>query len=530
FIGEIYNSYHTYSIITTNILTFLMSIIKVIGYSSLIGIFYYYIDHYIHKIKFVRNYHFHNKWIDRYVTYFDEHPFRSSFLTILLVWSIYFIAFYPGVLSPDPYFQLLQYFNVPNKYVDWVNQIDPMVFMTTHHPVFHTFLIGGCVSIGRLILNDSFGIFLYTLLQTLFYSSVLSYTILFLKRHKINKVYRFILLLIYLFVPCYGFYTVSLVKDVYYTAFMILFVLYVYDLVEKNNLMHTKNIFIYALLLLMPCLFRHNGVIVVVLTTIALMIYSKVNRYRLLSSLCIFGIVFFSFNHLLIPALGISKGSSREMFSVPFQQTARYVKYYGSELNDADRKAIDKVLGYDTLSHRYNPESADPVKNKFNKDVTSKELKDYFKVWMKGFKKHPGVYIDSFINNTYGYYYPNKHNWYLYSNHLEDYMNSGVFEYKINDLSILRGILVGYGNLFPFIPGIGLFVNIGFNTLFMIVLSTYLFTKKNWKYLIVFLPLYLSFGICLVSPVNTYFRYTMPYLFILPTLTCLLRDKITISS
>jgi len=83
------------------------------------------------------------------------------------------------------------------------------------------------------------------------------------------------------------------------------------------------------------------------------------------------------------------------MLSVPFQQTARYVKYHADELSDEDIKTIDYVLNYDTLAERYKPEIADPVKNEYNKYTKTKDLIAYFKIWFKGLVKHPETYIDA---------------------------------------------------------------------------------------------------------------------------------------
>ena len=102
---------------------------------------------------------------------------------------------------------------------------------------------------------------------------------------------------------------------------------------------------------------------------------------------------------MLLPSLKITDGSIRETLSIPFQQTARYVKYYDKDLSKNDIKVIDKVLEYETLAKRYNPTISDPVKNEFNKYTTKKELLAYLKVWFKCFFKHPLVYIEATLNN-----------------------------------------------------------------------------------------------------------------------------------
>lgn len=44
-----------------------------------------------------------------------------------------------------------------------------------------------------------------------------------------------------------------------------------------------------------------------------------------------------------------------------------------------EKKAIDKLLNYDTIASRYNPALADPVKNEFNRYYTDNDLKTILK-------------------------------------------------------------------------------------------------------------------------------------------------------
>ena len=60
----------------------------------------------------------------------------------------------------------------------------------------------------------------------------------------------------------------------------------------------------------------------------------------------------------------------------------------------------------------------------------------------------------------------------------------------------------------------------------VIILTVYLCNKKYKKYILVLIPMYLSILICIAGPANTYFRYVMPYMFVLPSITCLLINKI----
>lgn len=523
-IGEPLETNGTFTIIYSNIVTLLISVLKLLGYVAIFKIGFYYLDILVGKFKNkdfkVKNKHF--KW---YLEMLEKYPFKTSLISILIAWIIYLIAFYPIVMSPDPSYQIIQYFNIPNKYIDWVVQTNPNVYMTTHHSVLHTYLLGWSISLGRKLLNDNFGLFLYTILQTLIYSSTLAYTIKFAKNNKASNKCCFVLLFLYMSVPMFGLYTMSANKDILYTSFMILFILFVFDYIKnyKNKRISISFMIKLFIILIFLCLFRNNGLYIAIMTLPFLLIFSKKNWYRIGITFVAAFFCIFSFNSKLIPALGISKGSIREMLSIPFQQTARLATYYDKDITSQDKKAIDKILNYDTLKDRYNPKLADPVKNEYNKYTESEDLKRYFAAWARGLVKHPDVYIDATLNNTYGYFYPNTHNWYVYGNFKDTITKDGLVDYSWNkNTEWLRSFLYGWANVFPYIPIVGSISNIALGFWVMLIISSYVITNNHKKYLITLIPMYGSWIFCILSPANTYFRYAMPYLFVLPVMIVLM--------
>ncbi|MCI8794541.1 MAG: hypothetical protein HFI73_04105 [Bacilli bacterium] len=526
-VGEGYASYGSYKLLFLNIATILLSLVKFVGYIYLFIHLFSLLDDLIDKSK-NKELKFKNKYLSKYLELFNKYPFKVSFVTILIVLSIYMLAFYPIVLSPDPSFQIKMYFNEHTKYIDWVIQRDPEIFMTSHHPVFQTYMIGFCLSLGRFLVNDNFGLFLYTLIQSLIYSSVLAYTIKYMSNNGIKSKNRLIVLGMYLIIPMYLLYSMSAVKDTLYTAFMILFILKVFDIIKnyKEINLSYKYIAVLYFIMLFIGLFRHNGVYVIALTIFVLIFYTRKNALKILISFFAFFVSIYAFDKVLIPYLGISDGSAREMLSVPFQQTARLVSEKPDFYNEEDIKIIDYILKYDTLASRYNPDLADPVKNEYNKNTTKEDLKDYFYVWFKGLKKHPDIYVDATLNNTYGFFYPDKHNWYIYARYDKRVTDNGLVDYHYNKLSFLRAFIDGYANTVPYIPIIGAVSNIALNTWAVLILAAYLINTKNKRFLISLLPLFGSILFCFIGPANTYFRYTMPYIFALPVLTVLLLEYI----
>ncbi len=526
-VGEGYVSYGSYKLLFLNIATILLSLVKFVGYIYLFIHLFSLLDDLIDKSK-NKELKFKNKYLSKYLELFNKYPFKVSFVTILIVLSIYMLAFYPIVLSPDPSFQIKMYFNEHTKYIDWVIQRDPEIFMTSHHPVFQTYMIGFCLSLGRFLVNDNFGLFLYTLIQSLIYSSVLAYTIKYMSNNGIKSKNRLIVLGMYLIIPMYLLYSMSAVKDTLYTAFMLLFILKVFDIIKnykKNNLSY-KYIAVLYFIMLFIGLFRHNGVYVIALTIFVLIFYTRKNALKILISFFAFFVSIYAFDKVLIPYLGISDGSAREMLSVPFQQTARLVSEKPDFYDEEDIKIIDYILKYETLASRYNPYLADPVKNEYNKNTIKEDLKDYFYVWFKGLKKHPDIYVDATLNNTYGFFYPDKHNWYIYARYDKRVTENGLVDYHYNKLSFLRAFIDGYANTVPYIPIIGAVSNIALNTWAVLILAAYLINTKNKRFLISLLPLFGSILFCFIGPANTYFRYTMPYIFALPVLTVLLLEYI----
>lgn len=505
--GHSYTKTNSWDLVFGNNLLMLFSIVSLFGFYFFINCIISILFNYIEKIEFKNK---TNKWFE---FIFEKKPFLISLIVILIAWIPYIVAFYPGIFSPDPSNQVKQYFNIDTHYIEGVVLIDENVKMTNHHPVLHTLMLGSGVKLGQLMGNENLGIFIYTSIQIIFLVSVLSYTIVYMKKLNTPHIYRFITLLIYSLVPVFPLYGMSVVKDVIFTGLVILYIILIFDMIKyKYEKIPFIKVLLSIFLLLMIMMFRNNGIYMIILSFPLLLIVLKKHRIKILLILLVPIIIFKAYTGIILPHFKITEGSIREMLSIPFQQTARMVKEYGDEISEEDKKIIDKILIYDTLGERYNPNLADPVKNQFNKNATKEDLKEYFGVWFKGLIHRPDVYIQATLNNTYGYFYPGARNWYIYYKYDKRLSDAG-FEYKYNDLSGLRNFLSGYGVMFPGIPILGLIVNIGFHVWVTILLSVFLIIYRKLEYLVYLLPNLSLILICFASPANTYFRYAMPYVF-----------------
>ena len=506
-----------FSLITNSITNIICSIISFvvlfIFFKKMIIILCKYIDNYKQKTT---------KPVNKFLIFFEEHPILFSTIFMFICWLPYIIAFYPGILNRDNVFQVKQFFGIDNKYSYYVNLIDSSQIITNHHPYFHTILLGSCVKLGMRLHNANFGFFIFTMLQIITFLFTFSYTIYYLKKNNINYRYRFILLLIYSFVPVFPFYSITLVKDSLYTCYFIIYIILLHSILKEDlDLKKSIQLIVISILLF---LFRNNGIYTFILSFPFLLLKNKKWPRYLVVILIVFG-CYKTYDKIILPALKVTPTSIRETLSIPFQQTARYIKYHEDELSKEDKKTINNILDYEKIKKEYKPELSDPVKNTFNKDYTREDLNKYFKVWLKGLTKHPVTYIEATIENTYGYFCPLKTKWYIYHDYRDELKTQDNIDYHFNNLKGLRFKKSTYGSIFPYIPIVGLLVNIGFNTWILLFLLYYLYTSNKYKEIVILLPSLISLLVCIASPANTYFRYVLPYVFSNPLLITLIINK-----
>ena len=105
-----------------------------------------------------------------------RHDVLSVMLVLIVCWSPYLLAFYPGTVCWDLGEMVAQFFGQTE--------------MDTWHPVFTTWVMGSCVWFGRLFGSDNLGAALFTALQTLALSYALARAVQLLKQLGLNRLFR----------------------------------------------------------------------------------------------------------------------------------------------------------------------------------------------------------------------------------------------------------------------------------------------------------------------------------------------------
>ena len=500
-LGYSYDYNYTPNLVFNSNIHILITLIKFIGFYFLFKNLLNAIYRYFTKGKFQEN-------ANKLTIMFSKHPYLFSFIVLFIVYGIYLIIFYPGVINYDNANQIKEVLGMHTRYLDSIVVINDNITLTNFNPILHTLLLGNLFKVGVSIGNVNFGLFLYTFLQMIIVIAVLSYSLKFLYKEGVKSKYLLWILLAYIIIPYFPLYAITCVKDTLFTMFVLLYIIKLYQFIKYD--FKFKDYVLFMITILLVILFRNNGIYLILLSLPFTLIIKKGIRKQIVL-MCVLVIGFNYGYGQVLSALEIPNTSIREMLSIPFQQTARYVKYHESDVTEEQKKVIDTILTYDTLGSRYNPILSDKVKNEYNKYATNEELMDYFKTWFEMFWNHPMTYVNATVSNVYGYFYPATYRWYVYNTLNEKLPEAGFDYHFIDSLEPMRGFIQGYSEVFKYVPIVQMSVNCGFYTWSYLFLIVVLILQKKQRYIILFAPAFSLVLMNVAGPANTYFRYVLPY-------------------
>lgn len=419
---------------------------------------------------------------------------------ILLFWLPYLLLCWPGSVTYDGMYQLEQFFGFTQA--------------TNHHPWLSTLLMGWIVSLGGD--NLSLGVFLYVLFQSLVCAAALA-GICWQVRVLAGRAAAWLSLAFFALVPNFGGYAQMFVKDtLFFGVFAAFFLCVVLFLKARGKV----GPLLWAGLLLtglLCALLRNNGLYIVVPTLFLLIPAARSLAARLGAAGLGVGVlaVCLCFNQLLLPALGVVPGSVREVLSLPFQQTARYVQVCGDTLSEEEIAILDRVLDYETLVTSYDPRVSDPVKNTYHGD--SEALKEYLALWLRQGLRRPDIYLEATLNSMFGYFLPGYRYGPFGGNYffMQESSHGLEVEFAHPDAPQLAD---AFSRLWSQTPGLELLNAPGTFSWILVLTTTALLRRRTGIALIACLPLWLALGICCVSPVNALVRYMLPIMAAAPLL------------
>ena len=517
--GKSFYETDSWNLIFYNYRTVLKSIFLFCGYTILFTILICLLFSFLKRTDFTSNNKVkENEWFTN-----NKKSFLLVMIIILAFWLPSLIANFPGITNYDFFDMINSFYGKETYSLKAVTLIDPSVTINNNNPVLQTLMAVGALKIGSFFGAPWIGLALFCYSQAFIFAAVLSYVIYFLAKIGVNKNIRIFLIILFGVLPSNANYAVTTLKDINFSFVFILYIICIIELIRnpKSFFFNKKKIIYFAFLNLLLMLLRNNGSYILIPTDICLLLVYRKYWKKVFISMIIPAFIFVVLiSNVLYPYLKIAPGSKREMYSVPFQQTARLVKEHGDEIPQEDIEIIDKILDYDKIADRYEPELSDKVKATFRKESTSDEMRDYLNVWAKWLLKYPGVYIQATMSNCYGYFYPEAKSWISYKE-----ITPPGKEYGLESPECLTEMRT-YVNSIPEtvreIPIFGLMESIGFYTWLLILSISYLIYINKNQLIVVYTPLLVLLLTCILSPANTMMRYVYPIILIVPILIAII--------
>ncbi|MDD4387379.1 MAG: DUF6020 family protein [Clostridia bacterium] len=429
--------------------------------------------------------------------------FIAIFFMIFVLWSPYFLAVYPGILSPDSISQ-------------WAQAVGKIGY-TDHHPIMSTLLM----KVSALILgNTNIAIAAYTIFQMIIMSLVFTYTIITVYKTNISKIISFIMFGYYAFFPIHALYSVTLWKDVLYSGFMLLLSVQIFKLVltKGENLNNKWQQILTALSVTLVGLFRNNGLYVSLCIVLLIIIMFRKNK-RILAVFTIGLIAIFIIKIPIVKILNVKPSHYVESIGIPMRQVASVVvkdKY----ISESDLQLIDNVLSIEKTKESYNPLVSDSLKfhKDFDRDYLVEHKDEFSKIWLKFLVKYPITYIETYMKCTNHLWNPLSSDAWHYTeiekNDLGVYQDSKLPEvkkilpelnWKISNLSMFRVFYI-YSILFWIL-------------LFSIVINI---IRKNYYTILILLVPFLNWATLMVaSPTARQIRYVYSLYTIIPIILIL---------
>lgn len=466
-----------------------------------------------------------NKVVKTFATRFSNNPFLVSFLIIFSVWLLVALSSFPSVFMGDSLDQVEQFLGIQTK--------------TAAHPVLSTLFIGSFVKFGQIIGNPNLGLFLYTLIQLLVVAILVAYSINLSYQMTRKRKSLLLVTMIIAVLPSINGTVVLATKDIIFSGFFVLYIVTLSAYFLDQQLFFTKKLWlIHSVSILFMQLFRYNALHFIALSLIVFAISELVSRKKLIrkDSLILLTILTLfvgsGINQILVRSFAEEgfKSKRREMLSLPFQQTARYLNYHEDEVSTKDKEVINNVLKYDVIKKAYNPIRSDAVKRTHNEEATSQEMSDYFKLVISQTISHPLVTLES-VTASHG-------NLFNVDKSLNEYYKNGVVldgdnkemmeRYKnvgLSDSPIflnLNKVRIFFYSLWDRLPILSQVNNYGVHLFILLSLFVLSIRRNRFKLAAMFIPLGAYTGTLIAGPITQgYLRYELPILLVVPILVVL---------
>jgi hypothetical protein len=389
------------------------------------------------------------------------------FSILVLAWSIYLFAFFPGVMSSDSLDQWGQALGVA-PLNDW-------------HPVFHTLTNRLLVSIYKSPATIAFS-------QILFMALVTASFLLFLYEQGIPKKWLLSFTLVFAIIPVNGIYVITLWKYLPFTISLLWLTLLLVKIIVGKSYPGFKSWDFPALIiaLLSVALFRHNGVVIYFLAALGLLYHAIRIRNKAVIACVVISVICFA-TYSMFKNAHVTAIAPGVKFIAPTNAVAAVMKE-DTLPSDLQRK-MEAILPEEQWNRLYSAYSANGLQfqtdDMYVKNLSALSSKDAIKMYCRAFSQHPFLVIRDRLQGTDFIWNVSKpkgvHNTF-YNTDLEP-NNFGLTQEKAS----FKKVLLDYLKISESLGSIFLW-RVGIYNIFILLLVFFALKTGSKKHLLLFLP------------------------------------------
>lgn len=294
------------------------------------------------------------------------------FLIPLIVWTIYWLSFYPAIMTPDSVWQ-------------W-EQVETLK-LNDVHPAFHTLTLWLATRPWTSPAAAAF-------LQVLLFSLVSAWGLTVLRREGLPRTAAALVLVLLCLHPANGFIAVTLWKRFYFSLLCLaltIFLLRAYrnPAVGSNRRWWTG----LGLLLAGLALYAHNGILVAALLCPWLIVVFRKKSAAVLKAAGLALAVLIAVKAVLFPLLGVER--NRRAFLPLVHQMAAFIDR-GAEFTEEEEAFLDSLASLEDNWH-YNPYTIQRTMfsgRGFDFQRLDRNRGEFLQIWWKSARRHPGILLE----------------------------------------------------------------------------------------------------------------------------------------
>ena len=433
---------------------------------------------------------------------------------VLIVWVILLICyipwyfyFYPGILTEDSGAQIKDAIT-PNSLSD-------------HNPAFVTLLIRAVMlPVIRFTGSVQTGIGVCSFLQMMIMTFIFALAFVRICRYVRPNFLRILIFFWFAFFPVNNIYSITMWKDILFSGCLLGLLIYLDKYTEDESafvISRNHCILLFLTMLLLPLL-RHNGIAVTAGLAIYLPFRFKTFRRKAAIIGCSALVAFGAWKIILLPALHAWKSPSYELLNIPIQQMARVLANHHGEISPWVVEDVQSYFSKPEFWNDYWEKTADPIKGAFNNQRFDEDPAKFFSLWRRLGQEYPIEYLEAFLHNNYGYWYPET-SWWInglgvrINVELEGVHQAPIVRFRVTD-AVYRWHTLREYNKNPILP---LFYKPGAVWWLWVFCGCYALYRNRRKF-ILFLPGLLIWLTLLGSAVYCEFRYAYGLFTCLPLL------------